>query len=93
MLRCIDKALTCKNEYRFSFTGANAGTFGTITQPRRLFYSRPGPLTAYLRTLRKRRQNTLKLYVLIDFAVEQAYKEERFEGGVISKAKLTVPYR
>ena len=37
MLRCIDKALVRKNEYRFSFTMANAGTFGTITQLRRLF--------------------------------------------------------
>jgi hypothetical protein len=37
MLRCIDKALVRKNEFRFSFTVANAGTSGTITQPRRLF--------------------------------------------------------
>jgi LPS-assembly protein len=30
-------AIRSENEYRFSFTVANAGTFGTITQQRRLF--------------------------------------------------------
>ncbi len=43
--------------------------------------------------MQNRDWSTLELPVLLDFGVEQDYKEERFERGIVCKAKLTVPHR